>query len=111
MPDWQAALKKEVTTSELREQSIHAHGVMLQAIGHVGADLVARKPKTWQKSLKQLKKIDWACANDEWEGRAMIHGRISKARTNVIRTGNYIKHYLNIPLNNIEDELEQEFGK
>ncbi len=110
MPDWHAALNKMVTTSELREQYIHAHGVMLQALGCIGSDLVVRKPKTWKASLKKLKKIDWARANSEWEGRAMVHGRISKARTNVLLTGNLIKHYLNIPLNNIEEKLEQEFG-
>jgi DNA sulfur modification protein DndB len=111
MADWQAALKKELLTSELREQYIHAHGVMLHAMGYVGTDIVSRKPKTWKKSLKQLKKIDWARANSEWENRAIVHGRISKARTNVVLTGNLIKQYLNIPLNNNEEELEKAFIK
>jgi len=111
MPDWQAALKKDVSTAELREQYVHAHGVILQALGHIGADLVLKKPKAWKTSLKKLKTIDWARANEEWEGRAMVHGRISKARTNVIRTGSLIKQYLNLPLNDIETELEQDFKK
>ena len=106
MPDWQSALRKEISTSELRDHYIHAHGVMLHAMGHVGADLVTRKPKTWQKSLKLLRKINWARTNNEWKDRAMIHGRISKANTNVTLTGNLIKNYMNIPLNNFEKELE-----
>lgn len=40
MPDWQSALNKKVNTSELREQYIHAHGVMLQAMGQIGHDLL-----------------------------------------------------------------------
>jgi DNA sulfur modification protein DndB len=111
MPDWQAALEKNVLTSELREQYIHAHGVMLQAMGNVGAVLVMRKPKTWRATLKKLKKIDWSRANKEWEGRALVHGRITKARTNVILTGNLIKSYLGLSLNVNEEELEGLFGK
>lgn len=109
MSDWQLALNKKVNTSELREQFIHAHGVMLQAMGQIGHELLNKRQKTWQNSLKKLKIIDWARANKEWEGRAMVHGRISKARTNVLLTGNYIKQQLKVPLNPIEEEAEKAF--
>lgn len=109
MNDWQMALKKEIAPSELRADCIHAHGVFLQAMGQIGTDLLANTPKVWKKKLKKLNTIDWARANPEWEGRAMIHGRISKARTNVILTGNYIKHKLDIPLSSREEETEKAF--
>ena len=92
MPDWQSALNKETSTSDLRDRYIHAHGVMLHAMGHVGNELVTNKPKSWHKSLSVLRKINWARENSEWEGRAMIHGRISKANTNIILTGNLYKN-------------------
>lgn len=111
MPDWQLALNKDVATSELRENYIHAHAVMLQALGQVGADLLTQSATKWKKALKSLKKIDWARVNPEWEGRAMIQGRISKARVNVILTGNYIKQKMDQPLNPIEEEAEIEFVK
>ena len=100
-------LNKKVNTSDLREQYIHAHGVMLQAMGQIGHDLLNKKESAWKNSLKKLKNIDWARANKAWEGRAMVHGRISKARTNVLLTGNYIKQHLKIPLNPIEEEAEK----
>ncbi len=109
MPDWLAVREKKAVPSELREQYVHAHAVALQALGHVGADLLAGRPKAWSPSLKKLKKIDWARANHAWEGRAMVHGRISKARTNVILTGNYIKKALDISLSNVEEEAERAF--
>ena len=109
--DWQAALNKQVTTAELRENYIHAHAVMLHAMGNVGADLISRKPKTWKVPLKKLRKIDWSRSNDEWEGRAMVLGRISKARTNVLLTGNFIKQKLGLPLNDIEQAEEDIFTK
>ena len=111
MQDWQDALNKKINTSELREQYIHAHGVMLQAMGQVGHELLTKKESVWKNAPKKLKKIDWARANDDWEGRAMVHGRISKARTNVLLTGNYIKQHLKLPLNPVEEAAEQELMK
>lgn len=106
MPDWQQALAKKVSTSELREQYIHAHGVMLQAMGNVGAELLVRPQKQWSQVLEGLSRIDWARANSDWEGRAMHHGRISKAVSSVILTGNYIKLELGLPLSASEQEYE-----
>ncbi len=109
MPDWVKAKNKEVVTYELREQYIHAHGVMLQAMGNIGADLLSDYESNWKEKLTLLSKIDWARQNKDWEGRALVHGRLSKARTNVLLTGNYIKQHLGITLNDIEEQIEKEF--
>ena len=111
MPDWIAAQKRTVATSELREHTVHAHGVVLQALGLLGADLLASQPKNWPKTLKKLTTVDWARDNPVWEGRAMVHGRISKARNNVTLTTNYLKTSLGIPLNNLEEQAEKVFIK
>ncbi len=111
MPDWQLAFEKRVSTAELREQYIHAHGVTLQAMGEIGTNLIVRPPSQWKKVLTKLSKIDWARSNSDWEGRAMHHGRISKARTSVILTVNYIKSQLCIPLTPTEQEHEDAFLK
>lgn len=109
MPDWSGVLEKKTSSSELREQFVHAHGVILQALGQVGRDLLSENPHTWRKSLKKLNKIDWARQNIEWEGRAMVHGRISKARSNVLLTGNLIKQKLGLELNEVELREEQNY--
>jgi len=109
IPDWIKAKDKKLMTSELREQYIHAHGVMLQAMGNIGADLLSNFESDWKVRLTNLSTIDWSRQNKDWEGRALVHGRVSKARTNVLLTGNYIKQHLGIPLNDIEEKLEQEF--
>lgn len=111
MRDWQLARKKEISTSELRENYVHAHGVMLQAMGHVGSSLLARPEKEWRKALLKLEEIDWSRSNPVWEGRALVLGRLSKANTNVALTANYIKQRLGMPLSNIESELERKFIK
>lgn len=109
MPDWIRAKNKELSTSELRDNYIHAHGVMLQAMGLVGAELIIRKESEWKKTISQLRSIDWSRANPEWEGRAMVHGRISKATTNVALTASLIKKKLGVPLSTVERELENRF--
>ena len=109
MRDWQLALEKKVATCDLREQYVHAHGVMLQAMGQIGANLLFKPKSQWARILQGLPKIDWARANSDWEGRAMHHGRISKARSSVVLTGNYIKQQLGISLTPSEQEYEESF--
>ncbi|CAA0097903.1 Uncharacterised protein [BD1-7 clade bacterium] len=108
MADWKSALERKVSSYELREQQIHAHAVVLQALGNIGADLLSQKPD-WELVLKHLDSIDWSRANPEWEGRALVNGRISKARSNVILTGNLVKHKLGLCLNAAEQTEEDKF--
>ena len=64
-------------------------------------------PKSWAKDLKRLRLVDWRRSNTElWEGRAMVHGRISKARSNILLTGNVIKTTLGLELTAEEQALE-----
>lgn len=106
--DWGRAKAREVSTSELRQNFVHAHGIALHALGLVGADLLASEPKAWRNKLKPLRKLDWSRSNtDLWEGRAMVHGRISKASTNIQLTTNAIKKALGLTLSAQEKQLEK----
>lgn len=111
MPDWQQAVKKAVATHELRENYVHAHGVMLQSMGQIGSDIVEWPAEQWKNALKQLQHIDWSRTNPDWQERAIVHGRISKARINVTLTGNYIKQKIQVPLNPVEKDAESHFVK
>jgi DNA sulfur modification protein DndB len=44
MPDWSAAGRREVAPSDLRRDTIHAHGVALEAIAMAGARLINERP-------------------------------------------------------------------
>ncbi len=111
MPDWQLVMEKKISTSELRESHIHSHGVFLQAMGEIGESLITQPKDSWKRKLKRLIEIDWSRSNPDWEGRAMHHGRISKARSSVILTVNYIKKHLGLPLTPTEQEHEDAFLK
>ncbi|MDP2450754.1 MAG: DNA sulfur modification protein DndB [Polaromonas sp.] len=107
IPDWQRARTRDVATAELRQEFVHAHGVTLQALALAGAEVLSQRQKSWKKDLQALRKIDWARSNASiWEGRAMTHGRISKAATNVHLAANYIKSVLSLPLSPEDLALE-----
>jgi DNA sulfur modification protein DndB len=107
MPDWSAAVDRQVNPSDLRATFVHAHGVALQAIATAGQALLAADPKGWRRRLAKLKDIDWSRSNTRlWEGRALIGGRLSKAEQNVVLTANAVKTMLGLPLGNAERKVE-----
>ncbi len=108
IPDWKLAKKRKIAPSDLRQNFIHAHGVALHAIGIVGAYIASSHPTGWEPYLKKLSTIDWSRANPLWENRALVHGRISKARSNVQLTANAIKLHLDLLLTESEQELEKQ---
>jgi DNA sulfur modification protein DndB len=109
IPDWHRARSGEVSPGELRKKYVHAHGIALAALGRAGQTLFERYPKTWQRKLRRLATLDWSRKNSQlWEGRAMIGGRISKASSCIVLTGNAVKQHLGVPLTEDEENLEQQ---
>lgn len=91
MPDWTAAGRREVTSSELRRDTIHAHGIALEAIAIAGARLINDRPDDWQAALGGLQRLDWSrSADGPWEGRALVNGRINRSRTSVLLTAELV---------------------
>ena len=111
MPDWRLAKERKVAPGDLRQHFVHAHAVALSAIATAGADLAATRPTRWQAKLRKLETVDWSRANKEmWEGRAMVHGRISKAKINIRLTANLLKMHMGLALTEEEQELEKRAG-
>lgn len=112
IPEWRLAKERRVSAAELRRDFIHTHGVVLQALGMVGAHLVAQHPHAWRERLGVLATLDWTRANTElWEGRAMVTGRISKAHSSITLTVNVLKSVLGLPLTPEEQQLEAEHNQ
>jgi len=111
IPDWKLAEQRTVSTSELRQNFIHSHGIALHALGCVGADLISQHPDDWKDLLKKIVTIDWLRSNTKnWEGRALMYGKLSKARVNVALTANLIKMHIGIPLNAEDLTFEEKFN-
>lgn len=108
IPEWGDLIQGQVSSDELRKQYVHSHGVVLQALGEVGYYLIQSYPDDWQDNLTNLDTIDWRRSNIQlWEGRAMQHGRMSKARNNVGLTVNILKQILGLSLTESDHQLEK----
>ena len=108
--DWQLCVQSKVSAHDLRAEFIHAHGIALQALAIAGSSLIIRYPTSWKVELSKLKNLDWSRRNlCLWEGRALIGGRLSKSKNNVILTANAIKKHLNLPLDPKEQEIEDNY--
>lgn len=109
MPDWKLAATKEIATHELRRDCIHAHGIAMQAMGKIGAELNLLANDDYREIFKKLPLIDWRRSNAAvWEGRAMIAGKISKTYNCVTLTTNKIKQELGLDLTPDELKIEKE---
>ena len=110
--DWERVRHREVSSSLLRTNFVHAHGVTLQAFGRVGGDLISKHPDDWERRLNCLTALDWSRGNVElWEGRALVGGRITKGQRNVVLIANVIKNAMKLPLDSEEKRTEERYGK
>lgn len=107
IPEWSLAASRKVSTSELRKEYVHSHGLALHALGLVGFDLIHQHPEDWKKRLASLQDVDWSRKNSKvWEGRALVSGRVSKASTNVQLTAIHLKRSIGLALSSEEKKLE-----
>ena len=112
LPEWRRAQTGKVSAGEIRQDFIHSHGVVLQALGQIGNALLLECPDDWKTRLTALKEIDWSRSNvRDWEGRAMVSGRLSKASNNITLTVNLIKKHLKLPLTPDEKRTEDAFER
>jgi DNA sulfur modification protein DndB len=83
--DWQKVKNGELTASELRQEKINTHAVVLRALGGVGRTLLEKYPEDWQRKLKVLAKIDWrksvdSSANPLWDDVCITAGSVVSNR-------------------------------
>jgi DNA sulfur modification protein DndB len=93
--EWQAVLRDEMKTSALRDNYVHAHGVVLQALGIVGRE-VTQRFTAWEAELDRISQIDWLRTNDMWQGSAIVQGKMSKSTQSVAMTAAIIRRELGL---------------
>jgi DNA sulfur modification protein DndB len=105
IPEWKAILRNELKTSDLRNSYVHAHGVVLQALGIVG-QMVTQRSHNWKSDLRRIDQINWLRSNNIWQGSAIVQGKMSKSNDSVMMTAVIIKLELGLPLNTDEITLQ-----
>ena len=110
IPEWVHVRNGKMTAGEVRQDFIHSHAIVLQALGRVGKFIYQTQPENLKKILSALSGIDWSRKNTSvWEGRAMIGGRMSKNSQNITLTCNQIKAVLQLRLSPEEQDIENAF--
>ncbi|GEJ97826.1 DNA sulfur modification protein DndB [Streptomyces sp. 1-11] len=111
LPEWTMVRDKQLSAQEMRRDFIHSHGIALHALGRVGNSLLRESTKAaaWKKRLAPLKHVDWSRTNADWEGRAIVGGRVSKSHQNVTLTVNYLRKHLGLELSPEEQRVEDAY--
>ena len=83
--DWQKVKNGELSASELRQEKINTHAVILRALGGVGKTLLEKYPEDWQEKLRLLERIDWRkivgnSANPLWDAVCITAGSVVSNR-------------------------------
>lgn len=108
LPEWRLVQAKSLPVGEFRQDYITAHGIGLQALAHVGRDLLDMSQDARSTALIKLKEIDWRKSNPIWSQRAMQHGRLSKASSNIFLTTVEIKRQIGLKLTDEDVSKEKE---
>nr|CDQ34594.1 DNA sulfur modification protein DndB [Virgibacillus halodenitrificans] len=115
MPGWLDALEDSSLPKQLRQGSIHAHGVFLQAIAVACASWRHEAPlydsQWYVERLQPLSVENWQRSNPIWEGRCLREGRISKSHTSVELLACVLKQRLGISLSDTQLQLEDTYSR
>ncbi|MGP4022910.1 DNA sulfur modification protein DndB [Actinomadura sp. 3N407] len=108
IPEWELVRNRKMTAAEVRRQYLHSHGIALHALGRLGSTMlqISTALDSWRPQLEPLAKIDWSRTNRDWEGRAIVGGRVSKNHSNVVLTVNYLRQKLGMELSPEEAHTE-----
>jgi DNA sulfur modification protein DndB len=108
MVEWQQVQAKTLSAAEFRQEFITAHGIGLQALAIVGKEISSLDENEQHDKFEGLKRISWLKSNSDWSNRAMQHGRLSKANSNIFLTAIEIKRQIALPISDEELTKEKE---
>ncbi|KNG91822.1 DNA sulfur modification protein DndB [Pseudaestuariivita atlantica] len=99
LEDWQRLDGGSLNAHDLRQNTVHAHGVLLQAFGILGGALFESFPTNWADKLQAFTAVDWSRRNAElWEGRVMNEARMNGQRRSVLLGAAVLFEAVGLPL-------------
>lgn len=107
---WNELVKKEISKVDLRENYLVTQGVVIQALGRVGAYFFTNPEIEMEKYLSRLQDIDWRRNANQWKLRNIrSNGRMITSDKAILLTANAIKQNIGIPLSEKEQDREKKF--
>ncbi|SEL76646.1 DNA sulfur modification protein DndB [Jannaschia helgolandensis] len=99
MDDWQRLDGGSLNAHDLRQNTVHSHGVLLQSFGVLGGSLIDAFPDTWPEKLQLLSSLDWSRRNATlWEGKVMNDARMNGQRRSVLLGAAVLLETVGLPL-------------
>lgn len=99
MPDFERMVEGKTTPGDIRTKYVYASGLGFEVLAEVIRAVVVSHQENWERVLTEgLPCINWELGYSEWEGIALIAGRIAIARAPRRRTATLIKHLLGLPV-------------
>lgn len=116
VPDWQSAKDGSVRAQALRQEKINTHGVILRALGSVGAALLQYHPDDWKGQLGVLKEVDWrksvgSRVNPLWDNVCIVAGSVVSNRQARLATQAVLKNQFDLPLGAQEKQVLENLQK
>jgi DNA sulfur modification protein DndB len=103
IPEWGRAARGDLRPSELRQEYVHSHAVVMWALGAAGRTLLVEAPNDWQVRIGDFGNIDWRRTNREWQGVAMSGANVVNRRQSRSDTASFLKDKLGLPLTPAEE--------
>lgn len=94
MVPWKEIVSGKKTPYEIREETICTHAIVLHPLGIIGSEIINKKD--WKNKLKNLNKINWSRKNSEFEGNAIINGKLSKSGSSLKLTVDLMKKKIEV---------------
>ena len=112
MEDWRLLDAGVQTAADLRQNTVHAHGVMLQAFGVLGGALLDQRAQNWHDDLIDLQEIEWSRRNSElWDGRVLNGQRINGQKRAVLLGASVLFEKLGLELDDRMRSAEESLAK
>jgi DNA sulfur modification protein DndB len=102
IPDWGKVKSGEMRATDLRQENISSHAVVMRALGAIGSELYDKHPADWKSRITALRSINWLKKNPEWDNICVIAGSVSSNRQSRAATKAFLKNKLGLPLTDSE---------
>ena len=111
--DWSKVKDGDLKASELRQEKINTHAVVMRALGGAGRALMEAYPQDWQERLEPLRNVDWrksvgSKVNPLWDNVCITAGSVVSNRQARVQTLTILKKILGLTV--VAREMKSSVG-
>ena len=109
-PQWEQVADERLSAAEVREVSLATSGVIMQAFGRIGNELLTHHAHDWKPYVAKIRNVNFDRDHPDWNGRVIIQDKISKSSQSILMASAYIKRKIGLAPDNQELAAEADNG-